>query len=140
MIPYKLIPRPAGLHSVTLSCSSKSSAIPIQEAHLRRLAALFPPVCFPWVGIFIPGYFTALPWPSPSPIFHTVTTIQLLYASASSLSSLFFHTKKTGILPHSPSIFSFHTSSLRPVARPVCMHTLHISLSHFYFFLSFTFF
>lgn len=40
-IPFKLIPRPAGLHPVTLSRSSSPSAIPIQGAHLRRSA--FPP-------------------------------------------------------------------------------------------------
>lgn len=81
LIPFKLIPRPAGLHPVTLSCSPSPSAIPIQGAHLRR-SAFPPPSRFPSlrVGIFIPGYFTALPWPSLSHslIFHTVTTIQLL--------------------------------------------------------------
>lgn len=62
-IPFKLIPRPAGLHPVTLPRSRSSLHFPSRDpVHLKRPISLYlPPFFSP--GIPIPVYFMALPWP-----------------------------------------------------------------------------
>lgn len=82
MIPFKLIPRPAGLHPVTLSCSSGPCAVPHPGNTSEEICFIFPPIFSPRGKVFSSQGISQLlhgrPPPPHSLIFHTVTTIQLL--------------------------------------------------------------
>lgn len=69
VMPFKLIRRPAGLHPVTLSCSSGPSAIPIQEStseqthssfSSRSLSRYFHPGVFHSSSMAVPFSFSYL--------------------------------------------------------------------------------
>lgn len=62
-MPFKLILRPAGLASLSRFFAAPILCHSLPRNTSEEICSSSPPIFFPGEGIFIPGYFTALPCP-----------------------------------------------------------------------------
>lgn len=133
MIPFKLIPRPAGLHPVTLSCSSGLCAVPHPGKHIGGDLLYFSFLPFSLRGV---RYFHPRIFHSPS----TAIPPLLLILLSSTLSQPFSYcrlqqpaTAYWDSFLLSLRLLLFYASISCPFsACNLGMRPLHISYSHFY--------
>lgn len=113
MIPFKLIPRPAGLHPVTLSCSSGPCAVPHPGKHIGGDLLYFSFLPFSLRGV---RYFHPRVFHSPSTAVPPSFSFSYLPHCHNHSATVGFSNQPqlTGILSFSPSVFSFLCIHLLP--------------------------